>query len=106
MSATERRKGIDAELEVVKLAREFGWPASRRLDQPRDGGGDIAGIPAVCLEVKRQETASVWAWWAQVEAAAKPGEIAAVAFRRSASPWLSVIELDELFSLLAFRARS
>ena len=106
MSASERRKGADGELEVVKIARAHGWPASRNLDQPRDGGSDIRGIPAVCLEVKRQETTSVWAWWTQVETAAKPGEIPVVAFRRSSSDWLAIVTLDEMFSLLRFRAQA
>ena len=91
MTAFER-----AELEVVRLARQHGWPASRILDQARDGGSDIAGIPGVCLEVKRHETASPWAWWAQVTAAAKPGEIPVVAFRRSQSEWLAICQLEAL----------
>jgi hypothetical protein len=106
MGASERRKGAAGELEVVKIAREHGWPASRNLDQPRDGGSDILGISAVCLEVKRTERADVWTWWRQVTGDAKPGEIPLVAFRRSASPWLAVVELDELLALLAFRARA
>ena len=106
VSATEREKGRRAELEVVALCRAQGWPASRILDQARDGGSDIAGIPSVCLEVKRQEIASVWAWWAQVTAAAKPGEIPVVAFRRSNSDWLALCEFSELLSLLRFRARA
>jgi hypothetical protein len=104
MSASERRKGADGELEVVKMARAHGWPASRNLDQPRDGGSDILGIPATCVEVKRCERADVWAWWRQVTDDAKPGEIPVVAFRRSGSQWLAVVELDELLALLRFRA--
>jgi hypothetical protein len=106
MSASERRKGADGELEVVKIARAHGWPASRNLDQARDGGADIAGIAGVCLEVKRTEIAHPWNWWAQVTAAAGATQLPVVAFRRSSSPWLAIVELDELFALLRHRERA
>jgi len=106
MSATEREKGRRAELEVVALCRAEGWPASRNLDQARDGGSDILGIPGLCLEVKRTERADVWAWWQQATNAAKPGQIPTVAFRRSQSDWLAICEFSELLSLLRFRARA
>lgn len=105
MSASERRKGADGELEVVKIARAHGWPASRNLDQPRDGGSDILGIAGVSLEVKRTEQASVWAWWSQASADCGT-KLPVVAFRRSASPWLAIVELDELLALLRFRERA
>ena len=102
MSATERRKGVAAELEIVKIARAHGWPASRNLDQTRDGGSDIAGISGVALEVKRCETTRIWDWWAQVNESCGT-RLPIVTFRRSASPWLAIIELDELLALLRFR---
>ena len=105
MSASERRKGADGELEVVKLARAHGWPASRNLDQVRDGGSDILGISAVALEGKRCERADVWAWWEQINRACG-SKLPVVAFRRSASPWLAIVELDELLALLRFRERA
>jgi hypothetical protein len=107
MSASERRKGADAEREVARLARSHGFAgAARNLDQVRDGGADILGIAGVCLEVKRTELAHPWNWWAQVTAAASPTEIPVVAFRRSSSPWLAIVPLDELLALLRHRERA
>jgi hypothetical protein len=105
VSASERRKGADGELEVVKLARQHGWPASRNLDQARDGGADVVGIAGVSLEVKRCERTDVWAWWGQANASCGT-RLPVVAFRRSASPWLAIVELDEFFALLRFRERA
>jgi hypothetical protein len=105
MSASQRRKGADGELEVVKIARAHGWPASRNLDQPRDGGSDILGIAGVSLECKRCERTDVWRWWSQATEDCGT-KLPVVAFRRSASPWLAIIELDELLALLRFRERA
>jgi hypothetical protein len=102
MSRFEREKGRRAELEVVKLARAQGWPASRNLDQTRDGGSDIRGVPGVAIEVKRCERTDVWAWWEQISRSCG-SDLPLVAFRRSSSPWLAVSELDELLALLAHR---
>lgn len=105
MSLTERRKGAAGEREVLRLVRQEGWPGAYRSSNglAQKQRGDIADGPAgVSIEVKRTETASVWKWWEQAAAdagAATP----VVAFRRSSSPWLALIELDELLPLLKLR---
>lgn len=106
MSATERRKGATGELEVVSILKLSGWPLARRTHDGREQAlrGDIANGPAgVHLEVKRSERTSIWDWYGQAESDAGIAQIPVVAFRRSRSPWLALIELDELLPLLKLR---
>jgi Holliday junction resolvase len=105
MSARERDKGLRAENEVVAILRQHGWHgAARNLLQARSGGADVLGTSPLCVEVKRTERSDPWAWWAQVTAAAKPGEIPCVAFRRSGAEWLALTSFEELLILLEHRA--
>jgi Holliday junction resolvase len=108
VSLTERAKGARGELEVVGLLQAAGWPLARRTHDGREQArrGDIANGPeGVHLEVKRTERASVWRWWEQATADAGSAT-PIVAFRRSRSDWLAVVELDELLALLALRERA
>jgi hypothetical protein len=106
VSASQRRRGAAGELEVVRLCREAGFPASRNLNQPRDGGADIVGIAGVAIEVKRTERADVWSWWQQAEGNAGPTNLPIVAFRRDSSSWLAVTDFAELLALIRHRARA
>jgi hypothetical protein len=102
VSGSERRKGQRGEREVARRWEEAGY-TTRGLE----GGGDhlIVRDPESGLrlhsEVKRQETARPWAWWAQCEAEAPAGSMPVVHFRRNASPWLVMRRLDDLIALLA-----
>jgi hypothetical protein len=103
VSATERRKGKQGELEVVRLLHEHGWPDAKRSSDGRVQlqRGDIADGPrAVHLEVRRRETLALWAWLAQVEREARDGDTPVVAFRRSRSRWYAALELEALLDLL------
>jgi hypothetical protein len=105
MSATERRKGAKAELEIAELLRDH-WPKARRTSDGRDqhARGDIAhGPPGVHLEVKRQERLNVPAAVAQAERDASPGDIPVVAHRPSRSGWMATLPLCDLLELLALR---
>lgn len=87
------------------MLRARGWPDAYRTSNGREQSarGDIANGPAgVSLEVKRHEKTSVWAWFEQASTDAGLNT-PVVAFRRSRSPWLAIIELDELLALLALR---
>jgi Holliday junction resolvase len=109
MALAERRKGATGEREVVDILKAAGWPYARRTHDGREQAlrGDIAlGPEGVHLECKRTEKASVWAWWGQASSDAGVAAIPVVAFRRSRSPWLALIELDELLPLLALRERA
>jgi Holliday junction resolvase len=107
VSARERSKGARGELELAEIVRGAGWPQARRTHDGREqhGRGDIANGPeGVSMECKRAERAEIWKWWQQAEADAD-GATPVVAFRRSRSQWLAVIELDELLPLLALKER-
>lgn len=101
MSKRERRKGQSGEQEIARAYRGCGFTV-RGLE----GGGDhsIVADPETGVrihsEVKRQETARPWAWWEQASTEAPPGTIPVVHFRRNRSPWLTMLGLDALLSLL------
>ena len=103
MSASERRKGKTGELEVVRILHEHGWTDAKRSSDGRSQveRGDIADGPeGVHLEVRRRETAAIWAWLAQAEREARPGDMPVVVFRRSRSAWMAALPFDLLLALL------
>lgn len=69
MSKSQRDKGHNWEREVVNMLKERGWPASRNLDQTRDGGGDIH-IGNWLFECKRYANIAVYGWLDQAIKAA------------------------------------
>jgi hypothetical protein len=90
---------------VVHALRRHGWEyAGRSHDgRPQAGRGDIINGPAgTSVEVKFTQRAEPWKWWEQAERDAQ-GLIPIIAFRRSRSPWLTILELEELLPLLALR---
>jgi Holliday junction resolvase len=102
MSGSERRKGNAGELEVAHVFQAAGFDCDRT---PNSGGlripGDLHGELPLHVEVKRQETARPWLWAEQARADAGASERWVVAMRRSRSPWLAMLELDDLVRLLA-----
>jgi len=103
VSATERRKGGRGELEVVHVLHARSWPNAKRTSDGRAQveRGDIGDGPAgIHLEVRRRETAAIWAWLAQAEVEAAAGNVPAVVFRRNRSRWYAALPLDDLLDLL------
>jgi len=102
MSRRERAKGIAGEREVAAIFRDRGFDCDR---VPNSGGlrlkGDLLGDVPAHLEVKRQETARPWLWYEQARSEAPPGVVPVVAFRRSRSPWLAIVDLEHLADLMA-----
>jgi Holliday junction resolvase len=102
MSRTERDKGLKGEREVAAIYTARGFDV-RGLE----GTGDhlIVCDPASGLvlhsEVKRQETARVWAWWEQATSEAEAGSMPVVHFRRNRSRWLAIVDAEHLADLLA-----
>jgi hypothetical protein len=84
-----RAKGQNGEREAAALLSELaGIDLARTLGQSRDGGEDIAGIPGICVEVKRHETLNVNGWWKQVcRAADSKGELPVLMYRRNREAW-------------------
>lgn len=100
MGRMSRNKGAKGEREVVKLAEAHGFTGLRTRSGGGQVRGDIAGIPGVALEVKRQETLSIPAWMKQAEANCGT-DIPAVAHRRNQEAWNVTLPLDDLLALLA-----
>jgi Holliday junction resolvase len=105
LRAQPQGKGNRGEREVIDLLHRFGWKYARRnLLSGGLGGGDIVeGPEATCFEVKYVERTSIWEWWAQAKAAAKPTDTPVLAFRRNRSEWLCVVPLDDLLEMLRLR---
>ena len=96
-----RSKGARGELAVVKILQECGWPARRNFASGGQGGADIVGgPPGTSIEVKWQEAIKIWACIAQCEAAAAPGDLPILAFRRNGSQWYAAVPLEALLTLL------
>lgn len=106
MSATQRRKGKVAELEVVHIIRDEGWPAARRTSDGREQSarGDLANGPeGVHIEIKRHERLNVPAAFDQVVADANPHDIPVLIHRPSRHEWMATLPLTELLPLLKLR---
>lgn len=101
MGQGERRKGQGGEREVAETFRSAGFDCDRT---PNSGAlrirGDLHGDLPVHVEVKRQEVARPWLWAEQAATDAGSGARWLVAMRRSRSPWLALMPLDEVARLL------
>lgn len=109
MSATQRRKGAVAELDVCQILRAAGWPNARRTSDGREQAarGDIAeGPQAVHIEVKRHEALNVPKAWRQVRADAGPLELPVLVHRPSREEWMATLPLTDLLALLRFREQA
>ncbi len=98
MSRAEREKGVRGEREVALILHAHGF-AVRGLE----GAGDQLAVGhglTLHVEVKRQEVARPWLWWQQAADEAPDTTFPVVAFRRSRSPWLVLLELEELVDLI------
>lgn len=87
-----RAKGASAEREVAKLLEPTCGKLKRNLEQVRSGGHDLIGIDWLAIEIKRQETLNVEAWWAQTVSQAKDGQIPVLIYRQSRKPWTVVMQ--------------
>lgn len=63
----------------------------RNQNQSALGGYDIDGLPWIALEIKRQETLNLNAWWAQVNKASREGQVPVVMFRQNRKQWRFLI---------------
>lgn len=101
MGRSQRDKGTKAEREVARILREAGFDVDR---VPNSGGlqikGDLTGLHGFHVEIKRQETAKVWAWLEQAAAEAPDGDVPLLIFRRSRSEWQACMPFSALIELL------
>lgn len=95
MTAMQRRKGKVGELELVRLLRELlGANVARNLEQSRQGGADLLGLPGWAVEVKRAARARLAEWWLQACTQAEvTGLRPALCYRLDRQPWRVVVAL-------------
>lgn len=106
MSATERRKGAEGELEVVHALHRHGWGFAERTSRgdSQADTGDIAHGPAgVHLEVKRQEKLSVPKAFDQCAERTNQLDVPVVIHRPSRHVWMATLPLEDLLPLLALK---
>jgi len=96
--AGRRSKGAAAERELAKLLGEqLASEVTRNLEQTRSGGHDLIGIPGWAIEVKRQESLSLSAWWEQAHKQAENANLCpALAYRQNRKPWRFVVQISDL----------
>lgn len=94
-------KGRRGELELSRLLQGYGYDVQPGQSQSYGSTPDITGLPGIHIECKRHERAEVWAWMAQAERDANRFQdgAPAVFFRRSRSPWLVVMKLEDWIKL-------
>ena len=85
----------DWDPETVKALREA---PQRNQNQSAVGGGDI-NLLGISFEVKRQETLSVNAWWAQcVTSAKRNNDLPVLLYRQNRKAWNVVMAADLRYS--------
>lgn len=98
-----RTKGAVGEREAAQLIHDhLGFDVVRNLDQTRDGGHDLIGVPGWAVEVKRYRTAGAAdrkSWWNQAVAQATPLNLRPVViYRLDRQQWRAMVAWpNELF---------
>lgn len=98
MGKSERRKGADGERELANLLYDrLGIELKRNLEQSRNGGYDLIGLP-FAIEVKRHEELRTKEWWTQachqaIDACRATGDdlTPVLAWRQSRKPWTFMV---------------
>lgn len=102
MPINSRNKGKSGELEAYKLLNLWAQPVCEHLgvppldihrnqDQTRAGGYDLVGAPWLAIEVKRQETVNLPAWWRQAVRQAGPDQTPLLMWRVNRGKWTARI---------------
>ena len=91
MSKMSRNKGASGEREILRWF-EKAFPDLPRLErnhsQTAIGGADCLDLPGIALEVKRQETLSLPAWWRQTcQQAITAQRMPVLVYRRNREKW-------------------
>lgn len=94
-------KGRRGELELSRLLQGYGYDVQPGRAVSYGSTPDISGLPGVHVECKRAEQLRVYDWIDQAERDAARFQDGAptVFFRRSRSPWLVVMKLEDWIRL-------
>lgn len=94
---SSQRKGRAGELELSRLLQGYGYDVQPGRSQSYGADPDVNGLPGVHIECKRAEQLRPYDWLEQAERdAVRFGDgLPAVFFRRSRSPWLVVMKLED-----------
>lgn len=97
MGAKSQRKGRAGELELARLLQGCGYDVQPGRAVSYGATPDISGLPGIHIECKRAEQLRPYSWLEQAERdAVRFGDgLPAVFFRRSRSPWLVVMKLED-----------
>ncbi len=101
IGVSQQRKGRAGELELARLLQGYGYNVEPGLAVSYGSTPDITGLPGIHIECKRTEKLHPYDWMAQAERdAVRFGDgLPAVFFRRSRSPWLAVMKLEDWVGL-------
>ena len=96
MGALSRTRGATFEREVCSLLSDhLGVKVRRILGQERDSGSDVRCGRWLIEAKRRRSLALVYGWLRQVEAAAEPGQPAAVVFRADGEQPVVMLRLPD-----------
>lgn len=106
MGRSSQRKGRAGELELCRILQAHGYQVEPGEPVSYGTVPDLAGLPGVHIECKRVERLNVPEAMAQAERDAQRfGDGAPAVFhRRSRSPWLVTMKLDDWIEL--YRGRT
>lgn len=92
-----QRKGRAGELELARLLQGYGYDVRPGRSQSYGAEPDLTGLSGIHVECKRAERLQPYDWLAQAERDAVRFDdgLPAVFFRRSRSPWLVVMKLED-----------
>lgn len=91
-----RAKGAGGERELAKKLREYGYDCRRGQQfSGANGDADVVGLPGIHIECKRVERLNLEDAMAQSRRDAREGEIPVVMHRKTRSPWMVTMTLEE-----------
>ena len=102
MGKMQREKGKRGEREVAQILREHGYADARRTAQYAGvtaDSSDVIGLDGFHIEVKRQERANIYEWFAQAKRDAG-NDTPIVVFRRSGDKWMLLIEFEDFLEAI------
>lgn len=91
-----RAKGASGERELASKLREYGYDCRRGQQfSGANGDADVVGLPGIHIECKRVERLNLEDAMAQSRRDAREGEIPVVMHRKTRSPWLVTMTLED-----------